>query len=325
MAGSAVDATAATPSAATEEAPITFDEAVPKFVEYLASYRSYSPSTVGAYRRDLHLLREFLNGGSGHLPRPGEITRQQVIQFGVSLSGMAPLSVRRKLACLSSFFGFLQDMGDVQGNPARRLPLPKVEQLVPVTLSQEEAQQLVGAADRPWTRCLVILLLTTGMRRSEAVAITLEDIDLDNGQLLVHGKGSKERTVPLTQEAIGAIQHYLKHRKKTNCQRLFVSQTGESIQGRIVNRILTRVVKKAGLEDRGITPHTLRHTFATHLIRNGTDIRTVQELLGHSDIQTTARYLHSDTRIKQIAVGKLAGLLGVPPEAAETLRPEGQA
>jgi len=223
---------------------------------------------------------------------------------------MAPLSVRRKLACLSSFFGFLQDMGYVQGNPARRLPLPKVEQLVPVTLSQEEAPQLVAAAERPWTKCLVILLLTTGTRRSEAVAITLEDIDLDNGQLLVHGKGSKERTVPLTQEATEAIRHYLKHRKKTNCQRLFVSQTGESIQGRIVNRILNRVVVKAGLKGRGITPHTLRHTFATHLIRNGTDIRTVQELLGHSDIQTTARYLHSDTRTKQLAVDKLDGLLG---------------
>ncbi len=116
--------------------------------------------------------------------------------------------------------------------------------------------------------------------------------------------------MPLTQEAIAAIRHYLKHSKKTNCQRLFMSQTGEPIQGRIVNRILNRVVKKAGLEGRGITPHALRHTFATHLIRNGTDIRTVQELLGHSDIQTTARYLHSDTRTKQTAVGKLRGLLG---------------
>jgi site-specific recombinase XerD len=309
MAGSAVDEAAMPPSPVTEEGPITFDEAVLKFVEYLASYRSYSPSTVGAYRRDLQLLREFLGGGNRHLPDPGEITRQQVIQFGVSLSGMAPLSVRRKLACLSSFFGFLQDMGYIQGNPARRLPLPKTEQLVPVTLSREEAQQLVSAADRPWTRCLVVLLLTTGMRRSEAVDITLDDIDLDNGELLVHGKGSKERTVPLTQEAIAAIRDYRKRRKKTNCQRLFVSQTGEPIQGRIVNRILNRVVEKAGLKGRGITPHTLRHTFATHLIRNGTDIRTVQELLGHSDIQTTARYLHSDTRTKQTAVGKLRGLL----------------
>ncbi len=310
MAGSTADPIPATLAVEADEAPITFDEAVAKFVDYVASYRSYSPSTVGAYRRDLQLLREFLSAGNGHLPLPGDITRQQVIQFGVSLSGMAPLSVRRKLACLSSFFGFLQDMGYIQGNPARRLPLPKTEQLVPVTLTQEEAQQLVAAADRPWTRCLVILLLTTGMRRSEAVDITLEDIDLENGQLLVHGKGSKERTVPLTGEAIEAIRHYLKCRKKTNCQRLFVSQTGEAIQGRIVNRILNRVVEKAGLKGRGITPHALRHTFATHLIRNGTDIRTVQELLGHSDIQTTARYLHSDTRTKQSAVGKLRGLLG---------------
>jgi integrase/recombinase XerC len=310
MAGSTVDAPAAIPSAATEEAPITLAEAVPKFVDYLASYRSYSPSTVRAYTRDLQIFKEFLSEGNGHLPIPGEITRHQVIQFAVSLSGMAPLSVRRKLACLSSFFGFLQDMGYVQGNPARRLPLPKVEQLVPVTLSQKEAQQLVAAADRPWTRCLVILLLTTGMRRSEAVGIALEDVDLENGQLLVHGKGSKERTVPLTQEATEVIRHYLGHRKKTDCLRLFVSQTGEAIQGRVVNQMLDRVLQKAELVGRGITPHTLRHTFATHLIRNGTDIRTVQELLGHSDIQTTARYLHSDTRTKQAAVGRLTGLLG---------------
>jgi site-specific recombinase XerD len=161
------------------------------------------------------------------------------------------------------------------------------------------------------------------MRRSEAVGITLEDIDLENGQLLVHGKGSKERTVPLTQEATEAIRHYLRCRKKTNCQRLFVSQTGDAIQGRIVNRILNRVVAKAGLKGRGITPHTLRHTFATHLIRNGTDIRTVQELLGHSDIQTTARYLHSDTRTKQTAVDKLDGLLGGAPPAGTGLSHDG--
>jgi len=201
-------------------------------------------------------------------------------------------------------------MGYVQGNPARRLPLPKTEQLVPVTLTPEEAQKILAAADTPWNRCLVILLLTTGMRRSEAVEIALDDIDLENGQLLVHGKGSKERTAPLTEEAVEATRHYLQHRKKTNCHRLFVSQTGEAIQGRVVNQMLDRVLEKAELVGRGITPHTLRHTFATHLIRNGTDIRTVQELLGHSDIQTTARYLHSDTRTKQAAVGKLRGLLG---------------
>jgi integrase/recombinase XerC len=320
MAESTADSVAAAPAVDGEEAPITFAEAVPKFVEYLASYRSYSPSTVRAYTKDLRTFEEFLNGGNGHLPMPGEITRHQVIQFAVSLSDKAPLTVRRKLACLSSFFGFLQDMGYVQGNPARRLPLPKTEQLVPVTLTPAEAHKIVAAADTPWNRCLVILLLTTGMRRSEAVDIALDDVDLENGQLLVHGKGSKERTVPLTEEAVEATRHYLKHRKKTTCHPLFVSQTGEAIQGRVVNQMLDRVLEKAGLVGRGITPHTLRHTFATHLIRNGTDIRTVQELLGHSDIQTTARYLHSDTRTKQTAVGKLRNLLGPLTRSGERHR-----
>ncbi len=288
--------------------PITFAEAESRFLDYLASYRSYSPATVRAYRTDLKRFRRFL--GNGREPRPAEITRQMVVQFAVSLSGMAPLTVRRKLACLSSFFGFLQDMGYVQGNPARGLPLPKVEQLVPVTLSREDAHKLIAAADKPWHRCLVVLLLTTGIRRSEAAQINLEDIDLENGQLLVHGKGAKERTVPLTPEAINAIRHYLRHRRKTSSHRLFVSQTGNPIHGRAINRMLNRLLEKAGLAGKGITPHKLRHTFATHLIQNGVDIKTVQELLGHSDIQTTARYLHSDTRTKQSAVGKLRGLVG---------------
>jgi site-specific recombinase XerD len=300
-------------AAVTEPGPqahLTFAEAVPKFLDYLASYRSYSPMSVRAYGTDLRMFREFLTETVDALPAPGEITRQMVVQFAVSLSGRAPLTVRRKLACLSSFFSFLQDMGYVQGNPARGLPLPKVEQLVPVTLTEEDAHRLVAVADRPWHRCLVILLLTTGMRRTEVAEITLEDIDLENGQLLVHGKGAKERTVPLTPEAVQAIQHYLAHRRQTISHRLFVSQTGQPIHGRVINRMLKRLLGKAGLAGQGITPHKLRHTFATTLVQNGVDIRTVQELLGHSDLQTTARYLHSDTRTKQTAVAKLRKLLG---------------
>jgi len=258
-----VQTTAEAPATTAEE-PITFADAVSRFLDYLASYRSYSPATVRAYRTDLRRFRKFLCDGNGREPAPAEITRQMVVQFAVSLSGMAPLTVRRKLACLSSFFGFLQDMGYVQGNPARGLPLPKVEQLVPVTLSREDA----------------------------------------------HGKGAKERTVPLTPEAVEAIRHYLQHRRKTNSHRLFVSQTGHPIHGRAINRMLNRLLAKAGLAGKGITPHKLRHTFATTLIQNGVDIKTVQELLGHSDIQTTARYLHSDTRTKHSAVGKLRGLVG---------------
>ena len=303
--------------------PISFAEAVPRFLEYVGSYRSYSPTTVRAYATDLRQFQEFLTGALGHLPHPGDLTREQVIQFGVSLSGRAPLSIRRKLACLSSFFGFLCDMGLIVGNPARRLPLPKTVQPVPVCLTEEQARQLLEAAHTPWHRALIAVLLFTGLRRGEAVAITLDDLDLEKGQLLVHGKGSKDRVVPLTPLVVQAIQEYLEHRPQTQSRRLFLSRIGGNpIAGRVVNRMLVRVLQDAGLDREGITPHKLRHTFATHLIRSGVDVRTVQELLGHADIQTTARYLHSDTRTKQAAVGKLTGLFGVQqPHAAPEPEP----
>ena len=289
---------------------ISYDQATEEFLQYLTHYRGYSPSTVTAYGIDLQKFRRFLETKLGLVPSPGEITRQQIIQFGMSLGRVAPLTLRRKYACLASLFGFLQDMGYVQANPAHRLPLPKVKQPVPIFLTEETAQQLIAAARKPWQRALVILLLSTGIRRTEVVTITLDDLDLEQRQVLIRGKGGKQRVVPLTEQAVEAIEEYLKCRVKTKSRHLFVSTTGgHAIQGRIVNRILNRILRRAGMEGQGITPHKLRHTFATHLIRSGADIRTVQELLGHADIQTTARYLHSDTRTKQLAVGKLSGLL----------------
>ena len=289
----------------------SYDEAVKEFLNYIRDYRSFSGLTVRAYGTDMRMLRAFLEQRLGRVPSPTEITREMIVQFGVSLRKPAPLTLRRKYACISSFFGFLQDTGYAQSNPARRLPLPRVSEHVPVYLSEEMAQQLIAAADAPWTKAAVVLLLSTGIRRSEAVAITFDDLDLEKRQLLIRGKGDKERVVPLTDQVVEAIQAYLPYRTKTQSRHLFGSAwKGHPIHGRCINRMLKIVIEKAGLAGQGITPHKLRHTFATHLIRNGTDIRTVQELLGHSDIQTTARYLHSDTRTKQTAVNKLAGLLG---------------
>ena len=318
----------ATPDA-IQAGTLSFEEAVAMFLEYLKGYRSCAPISVKAYRRDLRAFSEFLSQRLGQAPSPDQITRQQVMQFAVSLADRAPLTVRRKLWVLSSFFGFLQDMGHVSGNPARRLPLPRLEQQVPVTLTEADAQRLLEAAERPWHKCLVVLLLSTGMRRSEIAQISLEDLDLENRQLLVHGKGAKERVVPLADQAVAAIEQYLPHRVQmvrppseaamaaggtrlaTQSRHLFVSAwKGQPIHGRCINRMLRIVIRKAGLQGQGITPHKLRHTFATHLIRNGVDIRTVQELLGHADIGTTARYLHSDVRTKLAAVEKLAGMLG---------------
>jgi site-specific recombinase XerD len=280
------------------------------FLEYMRSYRSCAPLSVQAYRATLCNFQQLLSSRPGPLPTPAAITRQLVIQYAVSLSHWSPITVRSKLACLSSFFGFLQDMGYLSGNPAKRLPLPKLEQHVPVTLSEEQAQQLLAAAELPWHRCLVVLLLATGIRRSEAVQINLEDMNLTDRQLLVHGKGAKQRIVPLTRQAVAAIQQYLPHRPATQSRRLFVNSRGLPIRGHVINAALDEILEKAGLAGQGITPHKLRHTFATQLIHKGVDVRTVQELLGHADLGTTARYLHSDVRTKLAAVGRLAGLLG---------------
>jgi site-specific recombinase XerD len=235
------------------------------------------------------------------------VKREIVMQFALGLAGQAPLTVRRKLTAIASFYRFLLDTGSATLNPARGLPLPKVTQCFPTCLTAEQARALLEAAHTPWHRAMIALLLFAGLRRSEVTAITLEDLDLGNAQLLVRGKGAKQRVVPLTPLVVEAIGEYLSCRPQTQSNHLFVSRVGgHPIAGRVVNRMLKRMLEEAGMDEQGITPHRLRHTFATHLIRNGVDVRTVQELLGHADLQTTAHYLHSDIRTKQAAVGKLA-------------------
>ena len=186
--------------------PLPLPEAMTTFVDYLARYRQCSPLTLHAYARDLQRFTDFLNRRFGRLPSADRIDRQTLVQFAVTLSGAAPLTVRRKLACLSSFFKFLQDMGHVTGNPAHGLPLPKKTQPVPVTLTDDQARRLMAVAHTPWHRAVIALLLSTGIRRSEATAIKLDDLDLERGQLLVRGKGSKERIVPLNSLTIQAIR-----------------------------------------------------------------------------------------------------------------------
>jgi site-specific recombinase XerD len=305
------------PQTAGEEGG-AFDAAVAEFLSYLRGYRHYSPWTVGAYRIDLREFREFLVAREGRVPAPAEITRPQVVAWGLSLKGMKPLTIRRKYGCLSSFFSFLQDMGSCHGNPARNLPLPKVSKNLPVVLSTEQVQALLAAAQDPGHRLLVLLLLSTGLRRSEAAAITLDQVDLEHRQLRVRGKGNKERMVPLTASVVEAIEQHLASREPTSCNHLFISSvTGESLTGGGVYKVIRPLLKRAGLDGQGITPHKLRHTFATHLVRNGVDVKTVQELLGHSDLGTTAKYLHSDGQAKQAAVARLNGLLGINKEDSE--------
>jgi site-specific recombinase XerD len=294
-----------------EAATVTCDAALPAFLDYLASYRGYSPHTVKAYARDLRGFREFLATRHPTVETPGQVQRQMVVQYALTLRAAAPLTVRRKLAGISSFFGFLEDTGQVARNPARGVPLPKVAQTLPECLTQEQARRLLKAAHTPWHRAMVALLLFAGLRRSEAAAITLDDLDLDQAQLVVRGKGARQRAAALAPPVVQALRDYLDRRPATDSDHLFVSRIGgRPIAGRVVNRMLARVLQETELAEEAVTPHTLRRTFATHLIRQGVDVRTAQELLGHADLGTTACYLRSDARAKQAAVGRLAEAFG---------------
>jgi site-specific recombinase XerD len=231
------------------------------------------------------------------------------MQWTVKLTGLAPATVCRKVSVLSSFFSFLVDLGELDSNPARRIPLPKPASRIPNAISEEDAQKLIGAAESPFERAMLLLMLTAGLRRSEVGAIRLEDVDLENQTLLVRGKGAKQRMVPLMPQAAQAIQEYRAARPDVDQPYLFLNPQGQRLAADYINRTLRRIIARTGLGKR-ITPHMLRHTFATHLVRNGVDVRTVQELLGHSDLETTANYLHADTRAKQIAVALIATLTG---------------
>jgi len=283
---------------------------IEQFLEYQRSYRSHSPLSISTYRCDLSQFCRWLSGRLGHLPEPSAISRELVMQWTVKLTGLAPATVCRKVSVLSSFFSFLVDLGELESNPARRIPLPKPASRIPESITEDEAQRLISAAESPFERAMLLLMLTAGLRRSEVGTIRLEDADLEGGLLLVRGKGAKQRMVPLMPQTAQALQEYLAVQPQAE-QRpyLFLSPQGRRLANDFVNRALRRILTRAGLTKR-ITPHMLRHTFATHLVRNGVDVRTVQELLGHSDLETTARYLHSDTRAKETAVGLIATLTG---------------
>jgi site-specific recombinase XerD len=231
------------------------------------------------------------------------------MQYALTLSGRAAATVCRKVSVLSSFFSFLVDLGGLDTNPARRIPLPKPASRIPNAISEDDAQKLIGAAESPFEHAMLLLMLTAGLRRSEVGAIRLEDVNLENQALLVRGKGAKQRMVPLMPQTAQAIRDYLSIRPESDQPYLFLSPQGRRLANDFLNRTLRRILARAGLGKR-ITPHMLRHTFATHLVRNGVDVRTVQELLGHADLETTANYLHSDTRAKQTAVSLIASLTG---------------
>src|SRR5579862_8396983 len=277
----------------------TRDRDVESFLALLAARRA--PRTVEAYRRDLRLIAAYLG-------KPvGTATTAELETYLAQLraDGLAAATIARRTAAARSFFRHQQLVGARDDNPAAAVQLPRRPRRLPRTLSAGEAERLVGAANGIAPRdlrdrALVELLYGAGLRVSEAVGLD-RDVDLDERVVRVIGKGGKERIVPVGRQAVAALRRYLARGRpyldRRHRPELFLNAKGGPLTRAGAFLILRRLAEKAGLEPERIHPHLLRHSFATHLLEGGADLRSVQEMLGHADLATTELYTHvSDSR-----------------------------
>jgi integrase/recombinase XerD len=280
------------------------DPAVESFLAVSAT--RLAPRTVDAYRRDLRDLETRLAGS------PAEATPEQLSAYvaGLRARGLAATTIARRVAALRSFYRHQVLVGARADNPAAELDLPRRRRTLPRTLSPGEAERLIEAAtgSSPRTlrdRALVELLYGAGLRVSEAVGLDRAGVDLERRLVRCVGKGSKERIVPIGREAVSSLRRYLAHGRphldRRHRPELFLNAQGGPLTRAGAFLILRRLAEKAGLEPERVHPHLLRHSFATHLLEGGADLRSVQEMLGHADLATTELYTHvSDRRRREL-------------------------
>lgn len=281
----------------------THDADLDGFLALLATRRA--PRTVDAYRRDLTQLSAWRQG------LVGETTTEELERWLAELraAGNAPSTVARRIAALRSFFRHQLLLGAREDNPAAGLKLPRRARTLPRTLSPTEAERLIEAADGTTPRAmrdraLVELMYGAGLRVSEATHLHRRSVDLEDRHVRALGKGSKERLVPIGRPAVEALRRYIAmgrpHLDRRNRPELFLNARGGPLTRAGAFLILRRLAEKAGLEPQRVHPHLLRHSFATHLLEGGADLRSVQEMLGHADLSTTELYTHvSDRRRRE--------------------------
>lgn len=271
------------------------------FIEHLRVQRRFSGNTLDGYHGDLKQLAAFLdNAGTDVLQADPSLLRSFLASRHRELS---PRSTCRKMAAIRGFYRFARKQGWMDTNPAERLRSPSVDRKLPVHLDYDEVSALLQAVDTRTDlglrdRALLELLYATGLRVSELVGLGPAGVDLEARTLRVIGKGGKERLVPFGRRAVKALQAYLPARmrlldkaRRPAHDALFLNRLGGRLSARSVRRLLDRTIVRAGiLHD--ISPHVLRHTFATHLLRAGADLRAIQELLGHASLSTTQGYTH---------------------------------
>ena len=282
-------------------------QSVDRFLDFLAVERGDSPNTLAAYRNDLSLLVEFLSdrGFDSDLDWK-RVTPPVLTDYLVHLYqlGYADTTRSRKVASTRSMFGFLMEEGVIESDPTEDMASPRLGRSLPRTLTVEEVDALLSASDleKPQGRrdsTMLELLYATGMRVSELVSLKIDDVDLEQGFVRAFGKGSKERVIPVHPQAVSLLGRYLRDTRpllagESADRSLFLSRLGKGMTRQAYWLSLGKLAARAGIESK-VTPHTLRHSFATHLLRGGAPLRHVQELLGHSSITTTQVYTHLTT------------------------------
>ena len=282
-------------------------KAMAQFLRYLAAERNASSLTLKSYREDLMALAGWLTDGYGHCPRPEQITMLDLRGYVAAMheAGYAKSTISRRLASLRSFFRFGQREGWTRANPAKALRNPRKSKTLPHFLSTEDVGRLLEAPPAKQTmglrdRAILETLYSAGLRVSELVGMNDGDLDFEGGILRVRGKGRRERIAPLGSYATRALQRWFAVRRlacgeaEGRAAPVFVNKFGRRLTTRSVGRLLEKHLTSSGLDTR-TTPHTLRHSFATHLLDRGADIRSVQELLGHKSLVTTQIYTHVST------------------------------
>ena len=279
----------------------TLERARRDFLAHLRQARRLSPHTLRAYGSDLERLLQFLEE-EGPLPSPKNIQASRLrLHLGrLADHGLGPSSLSRHLSTVKTFFGWLETEGRIPSNPATLLRGPRRRRKIPRYLEEEEVEALLAAPreedpEGRRDRAILETLYSTGCRVSELVGLDEAHVDLDEGVVLIRGKGAKERMGMLGKPAQDALLGYMdsKALEGRNRSPLFLNRFDRRLSSRSVSEILRKSLLRSGIS-RHCSPHTLRHSFATHLLRRGADLRTVQELLGHADLGSTQIYTHVD-------------------------------
>jgi integrase/recombinase XerD len=270
---------------------------VEAYLDFLWSERGLSGNTVAAYKQDLSAFISFLP------KNVDSCDRKQLIEYLAHLKskGQKSTSIARSLATIRGFYAWLSLTKQVGDDPAEGLKNPQKEKRLPAVLSPQEVANLIASAKTSRDKAILELLYGAGLRVSELTGLEQKDIDLDKGYLRCLGKGSKERIVPIGQQAVNALRQYLseqeekitgkKSKQKPKSKAIFIDRDGGKLNRLVVWQIVKRLAQDANIQKQ-LSPHTLRHSFATHLLENGADLRVVQELLGHSSVVTTQLYTH---------------------------------